>query len=224
MKEDFSPQTIYRVPWNLTDNAISWLEPTSNCNLYCDGCYRENRSHSHKSLDEIQHELKREKYPSVKWVNPSSIHLTLKFLGEIETTKVQSISNAIIDASKNTKPFTVSIDKTGVFPNLKRPRVIWVGMTGDLDILHKLQQSIENQLVPLGFPVENRRFSPHLTLGRVRDGTSSYDCVRLGESISSLEIKAQPAFRVDSISFIRSVLTREGAIYSCLASIALQNT
>ncbi len=58
MKEiDFSPETLYRLPWNLADNAISWLEPTSKCNLYCDGCYRENRKNSHKSLEEIQHEL-----------------------------------------------------------------------------------------------------------------------------------------------------------------------
>lgn len=57
MKKDFSPETLYRLPWNLADNAISWLEPTSKCNLYCDGCYRENRNDSHKSLDEIRHEL-----------------------------------------------------------------------------------------------------------------------------------------------------------------------
>jgi MoaA/NifB/PqqE/SkfB family radical SAM enzyme len=53
----FSPETLYRLPWNLSDNAISWLEPTSQCNLYCDGCYRENRKHSHKTLDEIREEL-----------------------------------------------------------------------------------------------------------------------------------------------------------------------
>lgn len=57
MEIDFSPETLYRLPWNLADNAISWLEPTSSCNLYCDGCYRENRKSSHKSLDEIKHEL-----------------------------------------------------------------------------------------------------------------------------------------------------------------------
>ena len=54
---DYSPRTIYRLPWNLADNAISWLEPTSQCNLYCDGCYRENRDSSHKSIEEIKHEL-----------------------------------------------------------------------------------------------------------------------------------------------------------------------
>ncbi|MGA2296193.1 MAG: radical SAM protein [FCB group bacterium] len=57
MKNDFSPQTLYRLPWNLADNAISWLEPTSKCNLYCDGCYRENRPTSHKTIEEISHEL-----------------------------------------------------------------------------------------------------------------------------------------------------------------------
>lgn len=58
MENDFSPETLYRLPWNLADNAISWLEPTSKCNLYCDGCYRENRKGSHKSVSEIENELK----------------------------------------------------------------------------------------------------------------------------------------------------------------------
>jgi MoaA/NifB/PqqE/SkfB family radical SAM enzyme len=57
MKQNYSPETLYRLPWNFADNSISWLEPTSKCNLYCDGCYRENRNSSHKSLDEIAHEL-----------------------------------------------------------------------------------------------------------------------------------------------------------------------
>ena len=56
-KSNYSPNTLYRLPWNLADNAISWLEPTSKCNLFCDGCYRENRDLSHKSIDEIKHEL-----------------------------------------------------------------------------------------------------------------------------------------------------------------------
>ena len=56
-RPDISPETLYRLPWNLADNAISWLEPTSQCNLYCDGCYRENRKSSHKSLEETKHEL-----------------------------------------------------------------------------------------------------------------------------------------------------------------------
>ena len=57
MKQNYSPETLYRLPWNFADNSISWLEPTSKCNLYCDGCYRENRNSSHKSLDEISREL-----------------------------------------------------------------------------------------------------------------------------------------------------------------------
>ncbi|MDT8322657.1 MAG: radical SAM protein [Bacteroidota bacterium] len=57
MPTDYSPRTLYRLPWNFADNAISWLEPTSTCNLYCDGCYRENRANAHKSLQTIQHEL-----------------------------------------------------------------------------------------------------------------------------------------------------------------------
>jgi len=176
------------------------------------------------ALAQIQDELKREMYTCVKWVNPCSIHLTLKFLGEVEKTKIQSISTVVKEASLPSKPFKLSIDKSGVFPNMRRPRVIWAGIVGELDALNTLQQSIENQLVPLGFPLEKRRFSPHLTLGRVKDGTSLQDCSRLGQSVSSLKIVSKPVFEICSVSFMQSVLSREGATYSCLASIALQNT
>ncbi len=175
------------------------------------------------SLAQIQNELRKSEQASVKWVAPSSVHLTLKFLGDVDKSKVQALSEAISEASKKITPFQLNLEKPGAFPNLRNPRVIWVGLNGDIEILGRLQQNIENVLNPLGFPPEGRRFSPHLTLGRVRDKATSNDKRNLGEVVSSLKIISSATFEVQSVSLMRSVLSREGAIYSCLASAILGN-
>ena len=175
------------------------------------------------ALGQIQDQLRKGDYASVKWVAPSSIHLTLKFLGDVDVNKVQFLSEALSEASKGITPFQLNLEKSGAFPNLRNPRVIWVGLAGDIDTLGKLQQNIENALNPLGFPPEGRRFSPHLTLGRVRDKASSHNKRNLGEAVSALKVASSSSFEVQSVSLMRSVLSREGAIYSCLASVILDN-
>ena len=175
------------------------------------------------ALGQIQDQIRKGDYASVKWVAPSSIHLTLKFLGDVDINMVQSLSEAISEASKGISPFHLNLEKSGAFPNLRNPRVIWVGLAGDIDTLGKLQQNIESALNPLGFPPEGRRFSPHLTLGRVRDKASSHNKRNLGEAVSALKVASSSSFEVQSVSLMRSVLSREGAIYSCLASVILDN-
>ncbi|MFC2058662.1 RNA 2',3'-cyclic phosphodiesterase [Chloroflexota bacterium] len=174
-----------------------------------------------EALGRILSELKEMDHSPVKWVDPEGIHLTLKFLGNIPDGRVTAITTAYSGASNDASPFRLELNGLGAFPNLRKPRVVWVGMGGDIANLLKLQKNIERALVPLGFPAEKRSFSPHLTLGRVRDRASAPERHSLGEIVASLKAGGTPSFEVSSVSLIRSTLTREGAIYNRLASVAL---
>jgi len=173
------------------------------------------------ALSELQERLKIGGYTSVKWVAPDSIHLTIKFLGDIDSGAVPTITEAISEASRDILQFQLELTEAGAFPNLRTPRVVWVGIGGDTDKLTIIRENLERALIPSGFVPEKRAFSPHLTLGRVRERASSDERRRLGEAIATIELAATPSFTVDSISLMRSILTRERALYSCLSSIDL---
>lgn len=173
------------------------------------------------SLSQLQDNLKKSEYGSVKWVDSESIHLTLKFLGNIDAGRIPALTSAISEAAKGVTPFHLEFDAPGAFPHLRAPRVVWVGLKGDTASLNTLKDNIERALIPLGFPPESQRFSPHLTLGRVRDRATPNERRLLGEAVSTLKAEVTCLFEVSSISLMRSRLTREGAIYSCLASVAL---
>lgn len=174
-------------------------------------------------LSEILYKLKPGREKAVKWVNPNGIHLTLKFLGNTPEEKIVDITQAITQASSLTYPFNLELKGLGAFPNLKSPRVVWVGIGGDIPIVANLQRQIDQSLIPLGFSPEKRDFSPHLTLGRVRDTTSKNERYELGKTIESLRIEGSSSFVVDRISLIQSTLTSSGAIYNQLATIVLDS-
>jgi 2'-5' RNA ligase len=172
-------------------------------------------------LSQLQNELKKNKIAPVKWVAPEGIHLTLKFLGNVDAGEIPKLSEALSEAVKGVVSFNLELGNPGAFPNIHSPRVVWVGLAGELEWLRSLNNNIERVLIPLGFSAEQRAFSPHLTLGRVREDASSDERRRLGERVGLLKIEGKSSFRVDSLSLMRSTLTREGAIYSRLASFEL---
>lgn len=174
-------------------------------------------------LSEILYKLKPGREKAVKWVNPNGIHLTLKFLGNIPEERIVDITHAIAKASSFTFPFNLELKGLGAFPNLKSPRVVWVGIGGDIPVIANLQRQIDQPLIPLGFPPEKRDFSPHLTLGRVRDKTSKNERYELGKTIESLRIPRSSPFAVDRISLMQSTLTSSGAIYNQLATVVLDS-
>ena len=171
-------------------------------------------------LDQLEAQLKSEKQPWVKWVDPSSIHLTLKFLGNIAFDRTGDITRAMEEAARGIPPFQLEVKDLGVFPNLKRVQVAWVGLRGEVDKLSQLQQGLESNLERLGFAPESRAFTPHLTLARLRNQASLDERQRFGQLIASTRFEAV-SIKVDAVSLMRSQLTREGAIYSRLSVVGL---
>jgi 2'-5' RNA ligase len=172
-------------------------------------------------LFQLQAQLKSGNQPWVKWVDPYSTHLTLKFLGSVAVDRIGEITGAIEGAVQGASPFPLEVKGLGVFPNLRRVQVAWVGISGEADKLVQLQQRIESNLARLGFAPELRPFTPHLTLARLRDRASPDERQRFGQLIADTKFEAAYSFQVDAISLMRSQLTREGAIYSQISSVEL---
>ena len=173
-------------------------------------------------LIQLQARLKLGEQPWVKWVDPNSIHLTLKFLGSIAVDKIGKITRAVEEATEGISPFCLEVKELGVFPNLRRVQVVWVGISGEVDKLGQLQKHIESNLVPLGFAPESRPFTPHLTLARLRSQVSLDERQRFGRLIANTKFETTYTIGVDTISLMRSQLTREGAIYSQISSTGLK--
>ncbi|MCD6358584.1 MAG: RNA 2',3'-cyclic phosphodiesterase [Dehalococcoidia bacterium] len=170
-------------------------------------------------LGVIEEKLRHGMDLSVKWVNPKSIHLTLKFLGNIPQAKVPQIADALATVTKDNSPFSLELGELGVFPNLRRPRVIWLGLDGDVDKLISLQKKVDAALEALGFAREARPFKAHLTLGRVRGRGGQHD---LGELLADANPENGCCFEVNGVSLMKSRLTPQGAIYMQLALSDLQ--
>lgn len=160
--------------------------------------------------------------PDVKWVDPSSIHLTLKFLGNIAPGRVDEITEAISDAASGIPPFSLEIKDLGVFPGLNHVRVVWVGVEGETDKLLQLQKHLQTNLDILGFPPEERDFTPHLTLARVRDNSSPAERQELGQLVTATKVPSIGRFTAKSVSLMRSQLARTGAVYTQIASVELK--
>lgn len=172
-------------------------------------------------LSRLQAKLKAGSQSPVKWVDPYSIHLTLKFLGNVNLDMMSQITEAMAEAAQEASPLQLEVKGLGVFPNPRRVQVIWVGVSGDLDKLIQLQKRLETNLARLGFAPEARAFTPHLTLARVREQASADERQKLGELVAGTRFEAGYGLPVEAISLMRSQLTRAGAIYSQLSSIKL---
>ena len=123
-----------------------------------------------KQIETISKELKKSNLP-VRWVKPENIHLTLIFLGDVEENLIEDIKAKVNEVVREMKSFKIRLKGVGVFPSLKRPRVVWVGLGGDIDRLSDLRDNLQSKLNALGFIPERRPFKPHLTLGRFKGRT-----------------------------------------------------
>jgi RNA 2',3'-cyclic 3'-phosphodiesterase len=174
-----------------------------------------------KSLIRLQQGLKGGGQ-QIKWVEPQNMHLTLQFLGNIDAGKVSSITTAIEKAASGIRPFHIEVGGLGAFPDMRRVNIIWVGLTGDLEKLERLQKNIGANLTPLGFPPETRPFTPHLTIGRVRDFARPEERVAIGQMIARTDYSVKHKIDVVAVNLMKSQLTREGPIYSKQAAVTLK--
>ncbi len=174
-----------------------------------------------RGLEQIKYKVKQEGYAGIKWVNTEGIHVTLKFLGNISREQKIEISKILKETTKEISPFNLEIAGLGAFPDLGRPRVLWVAINGEVAKLTRLQQEIDSLLSSRGFPKESRPFVPHLTLARLSDSMLPEEKRKIGTFIKSVKLEAGFQFNAEAVSLIRSKLTPTGAIYSCLFTAKL---
>lgn len=153
----------------------------------------------------------------VRWVENKNIHLTLKFLGKTPEKLLSPLYESLQNIAISYKPLYIRICKTGVFPNKKYPRVIWIGIE-DSEILKRLQRDIEDSITLLGFQKEEKAFLPHLTIARVR---SQKRIESLMTELDNYKEKDFGVFEVTGIKLMRSELKPTGAEYYCIFEIPL---
>ncbi|MEE8418765.1 MAG: RNA 2',3'-cyclic phosphodiesterase [Dehalococcoidales bacterium] len=155
-----------------------------------------------------------------KWVKPGSIHLTLKFLGNVAADRIAEIEEAISEAVRGIPPFSLEVEGPGAFPDLNRVQVVWIGISGAMDKLGRLQKRLESNLEPLGFAPEKRAFRPHLTVARMHNEASVEERREFGRHIADTGFDPV-ALPVKAVNLMKSQLTRAGGVYSRLHSAEL---
>jgi 2'-5' RNA ligase len=163
-------------------------------------------------LHKVQQELKRLKIRA-RWVRPENIHLTLKFLGDINPDHIDKIGAAMAGAAIEFPPVTLTVREIGVFPGIKRPRVIWMGLGGDIRSLLALQGRLEQELAEAEFPKDKRSFKAHLTLGRIKQ---SVNPAVISQMISEYATLSSDEFVCNQVILYKSDLKPSGAVYSKL--------
>jgi len=167
-------------------------------------------------IDQLQDSLRKTVAP-ISWTKPANVHLTLKFLGAVPASRIERVGEAVERAARDLKPFQVDIAGTGCFPSIRNPRVLWVGFASVSDELKQLYNNIEDQLERQGFPREKRKFSPHLTIGRVR---APHKPNTIGEELVAHGFEPE-SFEAAEVIVMRSDLKPTGSIYTPQAVITL---
>ena len=157
----------------------------------------------------------------VRWVPVQNIHLTLKFLGDVAPANVDALTQMLGAEAGKLDPFDIQIGGLGSFPSLKRPRVLFVGVQAPAG-LEALYRGIESACVRLGYESEERGFSPHLTLGRIKQDASAADQQKIRRIFEELKIDSLGTARVDSVHLYKSELKPNGAVYTQLFSASLR--
>ena len=154
----------------------------------------------------------------VKPVEPENIHITLKFLGNIKEADTKKVDKTIFESVKGYKPISLKAKGIGVFPSIKKPRVIWTGISDQLNLMTELQKRLDEKLEEIGFPKEKRPFRGHLTLGRVK---AKIDPIRLSDALKEFATFESESFSVDRVILYKSELEPKGAVYTKMANVLL---
>ena len=178
-----------------------------------------------QAIGGVQESMKHELHglaPGVRlqWVRIDSIHLTLKFLGDIDEDQVPSVLDGLETAAREHEPFSVEVKGFGVFPTLRAPRVLWLGLAGSTDRLTRLAGSIDAALTPLGFPAERKPYSPHLTLARVKEQSRALSNA-LADSGLMRDVTSRGILPVRAVALMKSERTSSGSVYVRLGEATL---
>lgn len=170
-------------------------------------------------LEQKVNQLKRE-ISGMAWVNPKNLHITLKFFGETAETQVAEIRRVMEQELTQFSPFDIELRGFGVFPDKRSPRILWTGLGGDVDVLTALVRRVDQAVVPVGFPADDRPFRPHLTLARIKK-----DHRKVGETIGTSGLLSDPfcfgRLRVERVTLFKSDLRPSGPLYTKLWDVAL---
>lgn len=157
----------------------------------------------------------------IQWIRPESLHLTLKFLGDIDEARVPAIGGVLERVARAQTAFAVEASGAGVFPDIRAPRIVWAGLTGAVDKLMQLAAAVESALAPLGFPSEGKPFAPHLTVARVKEGQRD-----VGRALASGNVLEQVgrvgALPVRAMALMQSELHATGSIYTRVREATLK--
>jgi 2'-5' RNA ligase len=157
----------------------------------------------------------------IRWVPAHNVHLTLKFLGDVSPSSLDLIKHMLETEAAQCQPFDISVEGLGTYPNPRRPRILWIGLEAPA-ALASLQRAIEAAAARLGYETEERSFSPHLTIGRVRQNVSAADLQKIRSVLEGSTIGLLGTTRVDAIHLYKSELQPAGSIYTKLFSAPLQ--
>lgn len=171
-------------------------------------------------LKDLQDNLKTCRF-KVRWVRPENIHLTLKFLGNIDETDIEKVRGTLTSRVDRFTPLSLSVKGVGVFPGIRRPRIIWSGMGGQLSALAALQKALAEDLAAIGFQQEKRAFKAHLTLGRVK---GAIDALKLRDAIQAFNNFESEIFTADKIFLFKSDLKPGGPVYSKLNAFVMNES
>jgi len=172
-----------------------------------------------KKIEEVQDDLKSSR-ADVRWVNPEKIHLTLKFFGNIDESRIDPIVKSIERPTQTISPFSLKVRGVGAFPHLKNPRVIWMGLVDGKEVLVSFQKQLEKELEKIGFEPEERAFHPHLTLGRMKSSKGREELAGRMERHKEEEFGN---FQVERVVLFKSDLKPTGPIYTPLRELRLGN-
>jgi 2'-5' RNA ligase len=177
----------------------------------------------HTAIEDQTASLRAVLNPSlVRWVPTDNIHLTLKFLGDVSPVNIEMLSQMLSVEVTQHQVFEMNFGGLGAFPNPRRPRVIWVGIQAP-DALEALQRGIEAAAAKLGYPAEKRPFSPHLTIGRVKQNAGSGGAQKVRQALEDTQIGSLGSAQVTGVHLFKSDLKPTGAVYTKLFSAPLKN-
>ncbi len=156
----------------------------------------------------------------IRWVAPHNVHLTLKFLGDVSPGNLDMIKQMLVREASQHQHFDIQVEGLGTFPNLRRPRVLWIGLIAP-PALASLQRGIETAASRLGYTTEDRDFSAHLTIGRVRQNVSTADLLKIRTALEETKVGRLGSAPVDAIYLFKSDLQPTGSVYTKLSSAPL---